>query len=390
MILACHYCNEEDDNAPKNWYKSKELGELQGHEVEYDMHNEEKDNRILLTSDHNLVIYNFSSNDTGLYYCKSFASTGTNDTFTFLVDMVIVPNASDNYQTGNLSEWKDYHDKYVHPVNDKLKQSDEIKYLKESMNLSLEVINHWGPWGECDSCGEGKRKRMAYCRVKVVNKMKTLRGKIKKEQTKLEKFLMNADEISCGSKTLNDYFPDISLATKIVPYFVQEDKCEAVCGPDKYKQYLIGKSPLFKHRKTYIIAEGSHLILVCPESSIDSKITWNKEGSELPSGTKTDHMIVDAFNSVYIIDATKNEEGNYTCIVNKMRMLKVKVFVLKKSFVLSAKFGRYLIYFGFILSLTLSCFCAGMVISFTRRGNFLTYEQLKEDEEKGIQHKFLF
>ncbi|CAH0557412.1 unnamed protein product [Brassicogethes aeneus] len=391
LILACHFCNENDDDSAKNWYKSDRLGLGQGKEVVYDMKNEEKDNRVILTTDHDLVVYNFTENDTGLYYCKRYGSEGISDKFSFLVDIIISQNSSE-YVSGNVSKWKDYHDSKIHPINEQLKKanSKELAYLKHSLNLTFEVTNHWGSWGECDACfkpqGEGTRKKFGYCRVKILNKAKQYR----KPKNKKEEFLMNASEMGCGSKKLMDLIPEVSLLAKIIPYFIQEDKCDTVCGKDKLKQFLIGKGTQFKYRKTYVLQQDAHLIIVCPESSIDSSIVWRRNGKVIKTGYNDDHVLVDSFNSLYLTDVTPDQEGNYTCYVGDMRMQQVKVFVVKKSQILTKAFVRYLGYLAFILSLTLSCYCAGLVITFNRRRYFLTFQELKQDEARGIKHNFLF
>lgn len=48
---------------------------------------------------------------------------------------------------------------------------------------------------------------------------------------------------------------------------------------------------------------------------------------------------------------------------------------------LALAFVRHVMYLAFILSLTLSCYCAGLVVTCKRRHEFKTYEEIKEIEE---------
>lgn len=79
----------------------------------------------------------------------------------------------------------------------------------------------------------------------------------------------------------------ISNLTKIVPDFVQLEKCEGICNPDKDGEnagWKVGKSKGFKYRKTFVLLENSHLTLVCPESTLENKVTWQKRGKTLKPG----------------------------------------------------------------------------------------------------------
>lgn len=88
VTLQCHYCNEEDDSQPRNWYKIDNLGLSQPHELELSMENNMDLNRIRVNTDHTLIIKNFSEPDKGLYICKGLQEDKKNVTFQFLVDVV--------------------------------------------------------------------------------------------------------------------------------------------------------------------------------------------------------------------------------------------------------------------------------------------------------------
>lgn len=79
----------------------------------------------------------------------------------------------------------------------------------------------------------------------------------------------------------------ISNLTKVIPEFIQHEKCEAVCNPDAEGTnagWKVGKSKGFKYRKTFVIPENSHLTLICPESSLDNVIIWRKTGKTVKAG----------------------------------------------------------------------------------------------------------
>lgn len=88
VALQCHYCNEEDDSQPKNWYKIDNLGLRESHELELSMDNDMDLNRIRVNTDHTLIIKNFSESDRGLYTCKGLQDNGEEAEFTYLLDAV--------------------------------------------------------------------------------------------------------------------------------------------------------------------------------------------------------------------------------------------------------------------------------------------------------------
>lgn len=51
-------------------------------------------------------------------------------------------------------------------------------------------------------------------------------------------------------------------------------------------------------------------------------------------------------------------------------------------FFLSLALLRHMMYLGFILSLTLSCYVAGLIITWTRRRKFKTYEEIRKMRKK--------
>lgn len=57
-------------------------------------------------------------------------------------------------------------------------------------------------------------------------------------------------------------------------------------------------------------------------------------------------------------------------------MQQVIVYVVSKSRLLTNEMARHLMYLGFILALTASCYCAGLIIACHRRDTFKSYEEL--------------
>ena len=54
--------------------------------------------------------------------------------------------------------------------------------------------------------------------------------------------------------------------------------------------------------------------------------------SVVPNDVKIEPRVtVDTFNTLYLYGVTREEEGNYTCHVDGIRMQNVKVFVVSKA-----------------------------------------------------------
>lgn len=90
------------------------------------------------------------------------------------------------------------------------------------------------------------------------------------------------------------------------------------------------------------------------------------------------------FNILYLIDVTVGEEGNYTCQVDDIKMQQVVVYVYSKSRLLTSELSRHMMYLGFILSLTGSCYCAGLIITCHQRRNFKSYEELIREHPEDL------
>ncbi|XP_018568706.1 uncharacterized protein LOC108908986 [Anoplophora glabripennis] len=388
LILQCHYCNENDDSEPRNWYKIDKLGLTQPHEVSLSMENEMELNRVLVNLEHSLIIKNFSETDTGLYYCLGLEHTNQDEKYNYLVDLLVDNVNVTEIETGNLTAWAKYHDDYFSSINALFKESHGVEFLRvrEYLKLDLEIVTQWDQWGICQVCGrpkdEGIRKKKGYCRIKL-----TKNGQGNSTENPDEIYLQNANAISCRSKRLLAIFPEISNLTVVIPDFILDERCEGICNPDAEGTnagWKKGKIKGFKYRKIFVLAENSHVTLTCPESTLENEVVWRKRGKVLkPGDLSNPHVILNTFSSLYLMDVTPEEAGNYTCEVDDIKMQQVRVYVTPKSRLLTQEFTRHLTYLGFILSLTTTCYCAGLIITCHRRKTFKTYEDLiKEHPEE--------
>lgn len=112
-----------------------------------------------------------------------------------------------------------------------------------------------------------------------------------------------------------------------------QEKCAICTEAKKIKKHK------FKYKKRYTLTEGAHLTIICPESNIKTHIVWKKDSTILKQGigssfrkkdTET-RLLVDTFSTLYLIGVSKYEEGNYTCYVNDIKMMQLKINVVSKS-----------------------------------------------------------
>lgn len=75
-----------DDTRPKIWYSVDVFGVSEPKEVEVTMQNNISNNRIQLTTEHSLIITNFTKNDTGVYFCMVVEEINNMEKINYLVD----------------------------------------------------------------------------------------------------------------------------------------------------------------------------------------------------------------------------------------------------------------------------------------------------------------
>ena len=74
-------------------------------------------------------------------------------------------------------------------------------------------------------------------------------------------------------------------------------------------------------------------------SALENVVTWRRNGKVLKPGAGIElfesetqpKILVDTFNTLYLHDVAKEQEGNYTCFVDDVRMQQVVIFVVSKS-----------------------------------------------------------
>ncbi|KAF5282032.1 hypothetical protein FQA39_LY00556 [Lamprigera yunnana] len=394
LILQCHFCKENDDEQPKIWYTMKSLNS-QPEEVHLEMDNNVTHNRVLVNLEHSLIFRNFSLNDTGFYYCIGLEGQESKNRYSYVIDAIFENETTP--ETGNLTKWRKYHDEYLNPVNTLFKTSTnkEFIYIRHNLSLSIEVVTEWESWGQCQVCGrpknDSKREQKGTCRLKLTpNPAK--KGTPTNED---EVFLLDSYELSCRSLLIARLFPKFSNVVRFLPNYIQIEHCEGVCNLGNLsKGWATGKKRDFKYKKSYVLAEHAHLTLTCPESSLETVVVWRKNGKVLQLGMNTDpkhperepKIAVDSFNTLYLHDVGSSEEGNYTCQVDNLKMQQIKIFVVAKFRILTQSFVRHMLYLAFVLSLTFSCYCAGLFVTWTKRNSFKSYEELlEENAEKHLE-----
>lgn len=387
--MQCHFCDEPDDEHAKNWFKMDPLDDKFRYQVELDMETNTSLNRIHLNTQHTLTIRNLTQDDRGEYFCKGLEDDELNNKFNFLLDVVIPSDLSP--EKGNLTHWKKYHDENISPINKMLNQSQskEVLYLKNDLKVHIELETSWGRPSPCEICGrpkgDGRKYTDGHCRAKITRLGNPQLSKI----TADVKMLMRATHLSCRSISLHNLVPGIVNQTSYIPDYLLVEVCDGTCNPDAKGVHRGWRSTKkgFKYKKTFVLAENAHLTLICPESTLENEVEWKINNklirpgeSKMPISRKVEAKVfVDSLNTLYLYGVTKDEEGNYTCYVDKVRMQQVRVFVVSKSKLLTQAFVRHMMYLAFVLSLTLSCYCAGLVITWTRRRKFKTYRQVRHE-----------
>lgn len=62
---------------------------------------------------------------------------------------------------------------------------------------------------------------------------------------------------------------------------------------------------------------------------------WEKNGVAISPNIRGGNLLIDSFSNLYIITATSDEEANYTCFVDDVKMQVVSVFVRQKLVITS-------------------------------------------------------
>ncbi|XP_020710929.3 uncharacterized protein LOC105690755 [Athalia rosae] len=382
ISLECHYCNEKDDQEPKIWYRQDRYQSEKPIEISLDMDNNITYNRIHVTPEFSLLIRDYDLKDEGLYRCHGANGQEEEWKFNYRLESIFKDIEGIYREKGNLTDWEKYHETNLAPVSLRFKVSSMPSLVKiREMGVELEIVSEWGPWSPCERCirKKGWKTRVAMCRVKRTMNRKPIEG----QGENISVVFMKSPMWPCRSIALYDAYPEIGKATKNLPEFMLEEKCKR-CPP--LKKY---KKDKFRYKKRYVLAEDAHLTIACPEASMDTEVVWKKDKVTLKKGTghsfrrkdPEPRVLVDTFATLYLLGVTEAEAGNYTCYVDKVNMLKVKVIVVSRSRLLTRAFLRHVGYLGFILLMSSFCYCAGLVIVCRQRNKF-TITDYKEIEAR--------
>ncbi|XP_058804414.1 uncharacterized protein LOC131671757 [Phymastichus coffea] len=336
--------------------------------------------RVHVTSENALIFRIFHENDTGIYRCLGKNETQEKGLHNYRIELTVKSNNSD--VKGDLAAYEHFKKTNLDPLNKKFAESDidEFVGIREA-GISLEVVTEWGVWGPCKECVKmrGVKKKRGHCRLKCYYNESTT------GDSEILQMFKNNPTIPCKSRFLQELFPSVSNATGHLSEFVLTEKCKP-CKKEKNK-----KRRKFKYKKRYLLAQGGHLTLSCPNTTILSDIIWMRDSKVLPRGKgrsvrkkdSTPRIYVDHYNTIYLKDVSDPEQGKYTCTVDDKRILQVTVVVVPKRGLLFEAFVTHLRILGFIFLLTTALYCAGVIKACKHRDQFKikTYEQLKEERQ---------
>ncbi|XP_070162896.1 uncharacterized protein [Polyergus mexicanus] len=333
--------------------------------------------RIYTTPDLSLVIKSFSIIDAGIYRCHGKEGQEKENKYNYRIEPILKNIGGEFVEEGNITEWEKYRETYLWPVTTRFAISNmmDLAGIREE-GVTLQVVSEWGPWSPCKQCinNRGIKTSRGYCRLKR-NINSTM---LERNDSIIIHFFRGSPILPCKSVLLQNEFPTISRILRYLPEFILREPCKK-CPSVKKKK----KSEKFRYAKRYVLAEGAHLAIVCPESTVASQVIWKKDTLTLKKGTgrsfrKKDteiRVMVDAFSTLYLIEVSKEEQGNYTCYVDNINMMRLKVIVISKTRLLTQAFFRHLGYLGVIIFLILICYCAGIVMTCRQRDKFQSLPQ---------------
>lgn len=349
------------------------------------MDNNSSYNRIYTTPDLSLVIKNLNNTDAGIYLCHGKEGQEVENKFNYRIEPIFKEHGVVYVEQGNITDWEKYREIYLASVTTRfaISQMSELAEIRE-VGVILQVTSEWASWGPCEHCidNRGYRSSVGNCRLKRKMNM-TIANK---SDSSIVKFFLKSSSLPCKSILLEEKFPSISSAVRHLPEFILKETCKN-CPRVKKK-----KEDRYKHIRRFVLAEGAYLTILCPEATLDTKVSWKKDAITLEKGVRRSsrkldpeaRVIVDAFGTLYLIDVSTEEEGNYTCYVNNVNMLQVKIIVISKARLLTQEFLRHLGYLGFIFLLCSFCYCSGLVYTYRNRHKFeqtVPKEDILKEEE---------
>ncbi|XP_076640668.1 uncharacterized protein LOC143352224 [Halictus rubicundus] len=384
VTMECHFCNDKEEKQTKIWYHQDRYREMPEKVVELGMDNNMSFNRIYTTPDLSLVIKNFEATDAAIYLCHGEEGQEAENKFNYRIEPVFKDHTSAHTEKGNVTEWEKYREIYLATITTRfaVSQMSELVEIRDA-GITLHVISEWAPWSPCENCigNRGYKSSVGRCRLKRFINMTIANN----SDSSIVKFFRKSPLLPCKSILLEREFPGVSTAVRYLPDFVLKEQCKKCVGGKKKK------SRKYRYLKRYVLTEGAYLTVVCPESSLDTQVSWKKDSITLEKGVRrsfrkldpTAHVVVDAFGTLYLIDATIDEGGNYTCAVDNVNMMQLIVVVVSNARLLTQEFLRHLGYLGFVFFLCSFCYCSGLIHTFRRRHQFRQRTSAKRAEKGG-------
>ncbi|XP_035432103.2 uncharacterized protein LOC118263935, partial [Spodoptera frugiperda] len=303
-------------------------------------------------------------------------------------------------KVGTLAQWHEYRKSYLYPVNKILKECKEepLRSIRNVYNKTFKLTTVWDNWSECKEIDhqKGVRKRLGRCRLQpnTIKNNYDYNFGLKPVDTfgkRAKSILSDGYDIACRSIELNKTVPKLSEIIRNIPEFEEEEACNFTRGSAKHK---VTKSKN-KNKTMKQVEENGHVTLTCTEASPNSELKWFKDTKLLNSlfrnkkcknEEESSHISVDTNNSLHILHITKKEEGNYSCQSDDKKVQEFEIKVVSKSKLLNQEFIRYSIYLAFVLSLAMTCYCAGVCIAFHRRTSFV--DPLSKNRKGYEHHRF--
>ncbi|KAK9297885.1 hypothetical protein QLX08_008548 [Tetragonisca angustula] len=373
VAMECRFCNDKEERQSKIWYYQDRFKEIPEKEIELGMDNNVSFNRIYTTPDLSLVIKEIAVTDAGIYLCHGEEGQEIENKFNYRLEPIFKEHGVLHIEQGNITDWEKYREIYLASVTTRfaVSQMFELAEIRE-VGITLQVISEWTPWSPCEHCvrNRGIKRTVGNCRLKRQINM-TIANR---SDSSIVKFFQKSPSLPCRAILLEEQFPAVSSAVRHLPEFILKEVCKKCPRVRKIK----GRK--FKYIKRFVLAEGAYLTVVCPESTMDTKVSWKKDSITLERGVRQSfrkldseaRVIVDAFGILYLIDVSTREEGNYTCYINNVNMMQVKVIVILKTRLLTQEFLRHLGYLGFIFLLCSFCYCSGLIYTYKQRDKFDT------------------
>lgn len=117
-------------------------------------------------------------------------------------------------------------------------------------------------------------------------------------------------------------------------------------------------------------------------------MTWRKDGLLLTDSNTNDNDDVrsgaelDSFGTLYLVELSIGDSGNYTCYIDGNRIQEVLVAIRKSSVFESKAYVRHLYYLYYVLALYFVVFSARIFYAFLNRHNFvkITEEEVLRPE----------